>query len=197
MKILVLMPLNERMVYAATSIYRHLADDKQEMTFAMPMFMEYAVDTKMCEDWLHAVFFAEIAARNFYEKHNDCIIIGNLNKNMKFDMIFNLQDLDEDFPYEDKGIQKFIEVINQSEADEESKSFLLKYINNLHTNEDSEMPLHNSRATAEFLSNMIDSDPHLEKFAAEKEKILQELYGVFGRKKVEDKWKGDSDEHLA
>lgn len=190
MKILVLMPLNERMVYAATGIYRYLPDDKKDITFSMPMFMEYAVDTKICEDWLHALFLASITAREFYKNNEDCIIIGNLPINMKFDMIFNFQDIEVDLPYQDLGIMKFIEVINQSDADEDSKNFLLKYLVDLYSADASTMPLHNCHATAEFLSNMMDSDPHLEKFEEEKLQSLAELYKLFGRKKVDSEWNG-------
>ena len=185
MKILILMPMDERMVYAATGIYKYLPDDKKDITFSIPMFMQYLVTTNTCGDWLHAIFLAQIAAKHFIEQHKDYIIIGNVDANNKFDVVFNFQDIDEDLDYEDKALDKFKEVINNSE-EVEAKNFLLSYINNLHLASESKMPLHNCRATAQFLSDVIDSDPHLEQFESQKREAIDKLYDIFGKKVVEE-----------
>lgn len=179
------MPLDERMVYAATGIYKHLPDDKKDITFSIPMFMQYLVTTKTCGDWLHAVFLAQIAARNFIKEHKDYIIIGNVDANNKFDIVFNFQDIEEDLPYEDRALNQFKEVIENSDSIE-SKELLLGYIGNLHVASESNMPLHNCRATAQFLSNLIDSDPHLEQFETAKKEAIEKLYAIFGKKVVEE-----------
>lgn len=50
MKILILMPCSEAWTYHATGIYKALPQDVKEITFAMPMYMEYLVDTKISQD---------------------------------------------------------------------------------------------------------------------------------------------------
>lgn len=47
MKILILMPLDEKWVYMATGLYKALTAKAKEVTFAMPQYMEYLIDTKI------------------------------------------------------------------------------------------------------------------------------------------------------
>lgn len=46
MKILVLMPLDEKNTYTAAGIYKALPAKVKDITFSMPMFMDYIVGTK-------------------------------------------------------------------------------------------------------------------------------------------------------
>ena len=47
MKILVLMPCDERMTYIAAKIYKELPDEIKDITFSMPMFMDYLISSKV------------------------------------------------------------------------------------------------------------------------------------------------------
>jgi len=184
MKILVLMPLDERLVYQAAAIFAHLPKTVQDKTLIMPMLMDYAMQTEVSPTWMHAVFFGMIAARESYklaEKDGDDILIfGNTTKNHTFDLIFNFQDADFDAPYEDKTIERYRQTIQEgNEAAGLEKEMLLKYLTNLYEAQDSSMPLHDIKATADFLGELMMSDPHLERFNNEKKAIIDELYRLF------------------
>lgn len=159
MKILILMPLNEPWVYAANGIYKALPAEVRDKTFAMPMFMQYCITTKMAENWMYAVFDAAVAAKHVYEAaeraQDDLIIIGNCGADLKFDAIFNFQDIEEDLEYKDRYLEKLRLLIQDSE-DEDLKKWLV-----MHEANESKMPLHNCVATADFLTAYLNSDPHL------------------------------------
>lgn len=157
MKILVLMPLDEKWVYMANGLYNALPIEAREKTFAMPMFMQYAITTKTTPNWLYAQFDALVAVKGVYNaaKDGDLIVIGNCDKDMKFDAIFNFQDIEKDMPYEDLLLEKTKEVVKSDEQ-------LLGYLTNLYTNKDSIMPLHNVAAAADFLAAYLNTDPKIE-----------------------------------
>lgn len=46
MKILLLMPLDEKWSYIAAELYKNLTTEAKEKTFAMPMFTEWQIATK-------------------------------------------------------------------------------------------------------------------------------------------------------
>lgn len=188
MNILVLMPLNERQVYAATGIYKNLPTDVQEKTFPMPMYMQYLISTKRASNWMEAAIFSIACAINFCKQHEEVVILGNLPMDKKsFDRVYNFQDIEQNMPYKDEAINKLIETIGDSDSDEDSKNHLLKYLGNLHVADESEMALHNCRATAGFLGKMSTSDPHLERFKEEEAEVLAQLYSVFGGQVNDDK----------
>lgn len=157
MKILVLMPLDEKWVYMANGLYSALPQEVKEKTFAMPMFMQYSITTKATPNWLYAQFDALVAVKSVYKaaQDGDLIVIGNCDKDMKFDVIFNFQNLTEDMPYEDLLLEKSKELVKEDKQ-------LLSYLTNLYTNEDSKMPLHNISAAADFLAAYLDTDPKIE-----------------------------------
>lgn len=167
MKILVLMPLDERSVYMAARLYAALPDDVKEHTFAMPMFMEYLVEGKIAANWAASVFQTIIAARSVYRaaKDDDLIVIGNINQDYKFDAIFNFQDAEKDEPYVDVFVDKL------STIDDDALQVI---ISNLYSNEDSKMPLHNCKASGDFLGKYIKTDPHLKKLEEEYQKIVKD-----------------------
>ena len=157
MKILVLMPLDEKWVYMASGLYKALPNEVQAKTFAMPMFMQYAITTKITPNWLYATFDALLALKGVYKaaENGDLIVIGNAPKDMQFDAIFNFQDIEEDMPYEDKLMEKTREVVKEDDE-------LLGYVTNLYENADSIMPLHNINASADFLAAYLYTDPRTE-----------------------------------
>lgn len=161
------MPLDEKWVYMANGIYNALPHNVKDITFAMPMFMQYCITTKEAPNWLYATFDALVAAKAVYAAavEKDLVVIGNCSKDFKFDVIFNFQDIEEDLPFEDKLMSKTQELVKDSED-------LYKYINNLYTNEDSSMPLHNIVATADFITAYLETDPKIEQIKKEyKDKV--------------------------
>lgn len=161
MKILVLMPLDEKYVYAATGIYKSLSKEMKDITFAMPMFMQYAISTKISPDWVYAAFDTIVSAESIYKtasanKDGDLIIIGNIDKKYEFDAVFNFQDIEDDsLEYKDYFIEKVKDVVKDSEI-------LLSKINNLHDASESKMSLKDCKATAHFLENYIKAKAKVE-----------------------------------
>lgn len=159
MKILVLMPLEEQYVYAATGIYKNMPEDVQQITFAMPMFMEYLVTTKISNNWTFALYDALISAKNIYNaaEDRDLIIIGNISSDLKFDAVFNFQDIEKELDYKDLTIKKLLS-LDAIKND----PVLFQPIAALHEAHESTFTLKNCEATADFLSSFIKTDPHLE-----------------------------------
>ena len=177
MKILILMPLDEKWVYMANGIYSALPAKAKDVTFGMPIFMQYCMTTKATPNWIYAVYDALVAVRSVYEaaKDEDLIIIGNCSKDLEFDEIFNFQDIEEDMPFEDKFMEKIQELVKEDES-------LTKYVNNLYTNDDSKMALHNITATADFIAAYLETDPKIEQIKNEyKDKIKLKKYGRFDK----------------
>jgi len=170
MKILVLMPLDEKSTFMSAGIYKYLSDDVKDHCFSMPNFMDYAVQTKISQNWTYALFNSIVAAESVYKtaekEGDDLIIIGNMPTSYHFDLIVNFQDLAESLPYEDK----FVEKIKELAKDEE----ILMNKLNLYENKDSSLAMHNVEATAKFLSDYIKTDPHLEKIKEEYEEKLKQ-----------------------
>lgn len=179
MKILVLMPLDERSVYMANGIYSGLSPYAKDRTLVMPMFMQYTITTKLSEGWEYAVFSALVAAKNVYEAaqkaKDDLIIIGNCDASLEFDIVFNFQDIEKDEDYQDKFLNKLTEII-ETKSDDEDKAKLLAWLN-LHKAEESKMPLHNVNATADFLSAYLETDPHIEEIHAKYKEQVEAIYG--------------------
>ena len=159
MKILVLMPCDERMTYYAAKIYKELPNDVKDITFSMPMFMDYLISSKIVGNWVYAFFDSFVSMKNIYKtaakNKDDLIVFGTAPKNMKFDAIFSFQEDAEQMPYKDKFIGKVKEIVK-----DEPK--LAAYVENLYGAEDSKFNLYNCKATAGFLAEYIKTDPKLE-----------------------------------
>lgn len=169
MKILVLMPCDEKVTYIAAEIFKNLPSDIKDKTFIMPMFMDYLVTSRFVGNWVYAFFDALISAQKIYEaaerNKEDLIIFGNMPSKYKFDAVFNFQNPKEEMPYEDKFLGKIKEIV----ADE---PLLTAHIEDMHGAEESLLSLINYKATAEFLSEYIKTDPKLEEI---KEKYKDRL----------------------
>lgn len=169
MKILVLMPCDERMVYNAAKLYQELPKEIKDITFNMPMFMDYLVNVKIVDNWVMAFYDALISAEKLYaaaqKSKKDLIIFGNMPLNLPFDAVFNFQDAEEKLPYEDKFLEKIKEIV----ADE---PILAACVEKMHSAEESKLSLINCKASAEFLSKYIKTDPKLEEI---KEKYKDKL----------------------
>lgn len=164
MKILVLMPLDEKWSYIATGLFNNLTDKAKEKTFVMNMFTEWQLATNhmivgndLPPHWNVATFGSIIKAREFYlsqeSKNEDCMIIGNISPDFKFDIIFNFQDPFIAAPYLDLYVDKMKEVFTEPDL----QRFL-----NFYSNDDSRLPLKDFAASGDFLSAYLNSDPHLD-----------------------------------
>ncbi len=179
MKILVLMPLDESSVYMASGLYKNVPHEIQDCFFAMPMFMEYLVETGQSQNFFEALFFTVLAAEKLYDAtkpEEPLIIVGNMPKKYKFDAIFNFQDINEDLPFQDNFTTKVKELVKDEEM-------LLNKINDMYTNEDSQLALHNLVATADFLTAYLQTDPGIEKITEEYQQRLKEIEEKYGNSK--------------
>ena len=175
MKILVLMPLDEKWSYIASALYENLTEEAKQKTFAMPMFTEWQMATKKLVvgkdlplHWNTATFGTIIKAREMYQLQDaakqDFMLIGNIRPDYKFDAIFNFQDVEKDEEYKDLYIEKLREVFKNEQT----------LMNNLEFYDAaaSTMTLHNITAAAKFLSAYLETDPHIEEI---KEKYKNDL----------------------
>lgn len=169
MKLLLLMPCDEKFTYLATGVYKALPAEWKEKCFCMPMFMQYVMETKLTDNWTKAFFYTMVAAEQLYESSGkeDFLLIGNIGSEYPFDAVFNMQDEGEALPYQDLFIEKVKEVVKD-------EPMLVNYIAALHGADESKMALQNCTATADFLVRYIESDPHLEKIDKAFEHILDE-----------------------
>ena len=164
MKILILMPCDEKWVHAATGIFKNLSPEVKEVAYPIPMYMEYLIDTRISKNWLEAFFDAQLSARAYCDAAQkndlDLLVIGNVSKDYKFDAVFNFQDIEQSLPYEDNFAAKVRELAGDDET-------LNKYLTNWYTKEDSKLALRDCTATAEFINKYFKTDPKLENVRAE------------------------------
>lgn len=184
MKILLLMPCDEQHAHAAAGIYKALPQEMKDITFPMPMFMDYLIQTKIVGNWIMAFFDTLISAKNIYrtaEQNNDnLIIIGTAPAEMEFDAVFNFQEIEESLPYKDSFLEKIREAVKSDEK-------LSRMVNNLVPGSQSKMALRDCAATADFLSKYIKTDIK-NKLEVLRKEYEQQLKGV----KL-DEYKGISD----
>ena len=174
------MPLQEQYAYMATGIYCALTAETKKHCFAMPQFMEYLVGTKISPNYEYALFDTILSAEKIYQmaedNNDDLIIIGNVNKSLKFDKVFNFQDITKDLQYEDKFVEKLKTVVQSEES-------LVKMLE-LHNKEEVSLTLHDCIATADFLSKYLSTDPHIEEIEAKYREQLKEIqYGTTSNNK--------------
>lgn len=175
MKILVLMPLDERWSYIATELWKHLDEDARDCTFAMPMFTEWQMATKrfvlgsdLPPHWNVATFGTLVKAREVYHiqeaVERNLIIIGNIDPDYKFDAVFNFQDVNQDLPYQDHYLDKLSEAFKNEPS-------LVKYLH-FYPSTASTLTLHNIEAAAAFLSAYVRTDVHLDEVRAKYQDTL-------------------------
>lgn len=156
MKMLILMPLDEKMVYAATGIYKELPDEVKDITFNMPMMMEYLIVTKQAENYENAAVDVLYSACKVYEaaENNNLVVIGNMPKNFKFDYVYNFQDIEQALPYKDLFIENLLKKCKEVL---EEDNIVFKYLDNLHTADESLLSLENCEATAHFIGKFVNA----------------------------------------
>lgn len=166
MKILILMPLDEKWSFIASGIYKNLDDNAKNKTFAMPMFTEWQLATKkmiigndLPQNWNIATFGSIVKAREMYKlselNNDDFILIGNINPQYKFDMIFNFQAEEKDEAYEDLYIEKLKSIFKDEKVLYDNLIF--------YNSTASMMTLHNIKAAANFISDYIKTDANIDK----------------------------------
>ena len=180
MKILVLMPLDEKYTYTALGIYNNLPYEIKQKCFMMPTFMDYLVTIKLAPNWEQAAFDAIVAGEKLYEvatkQNDDIIVIGNINKDYTFDAVFNFQDEKVEERYSDSFLDRLAtKIAASSELTEEERSLLSKHINNLYVADDSKLLLINFTATADLLTAYLKTDPKLDIIKEEYERKIKEL----------------------
>lgn len=160
MKILVLMPLDERYVYASWGLYKQLSAKAKEKTFNMLGFVDYLHQT-FKGPWNAGVGAAIKSADGVYASYD--IVFGNMSKFAKFDIIFNITDGQTEEPYEDRVIKKLEEEI------------MSKF--ELHTADESKFCLVNFEAAGKLISRLYEngkaSEEKLEELKEEYERKLE------------------------
>jgi hypothetical protein len=160
MKILVLMPCDEKVVYWAAEIYKNLDDNIKDNSFFVPMFMDYLIQTKQAENWVYALadglISANLLCKKADEEKKDIIIFGNASSDIEFDEIFSFQDNELIAPYSDLFIEKTKTIFT------DAKEFIT-VLENLHTKNDVKLMLTNCKATATLINDLIKSQVDLEK----------------------------------
>lgn len=186
MKILLLMPIDEKWSFMAAAIFNQLSDKAKDACFSLAMFSEWQIVTKkliigadLPINWNTATFGSLMKAKEWYkqrEKDNkDCIIIGNVDASLSFDAVFNFQDEFEDLKYKDLYIEKLQDAFKDTRVITNALT--------LHKQEESKMTLHNIAATATFISAYCETDPHLEEIKKKYSATLK-----FKEKEKENEW---------
>lgn len=160
MKILVLMPCDETMVYCAAEIYKNLDDSVQDSAFSISMFMDYLIETKQAENWVYAladgIVSANLLCKKADEENKDIVIFGNTSNDIKFDKIFSFQDGEVVAPYQDLFIEKTKTIFKDAEK-------FVQLLDNLYTKDDVKLMLTNCKATATLINDLIKTKVDLEK----------------------------------
>lgn len=169
MKILVLMPCDERMTYIAAKIYQELPSEIKDITFSIPMFMDYLISSKIVGNWIYAFFDALVSMKNVYNAavaaKGNLIIFGTAPRDLEFDAVFSFQDDNTQLSYEDKFLEKIKEIVVK-------EPLLAVYVKNLYNAQDSQYDLYNCKLSAGFLTDYIKTESDLE---AIKEKYNDKL----------------------
>ena len=155
MKILVLMPCDERAIHASAEIYRNMSKETKEKSFFMPLYIDYLRQMSLSRTLIEAFYDALVSAKMLIKsatEDDDLIIFGNVGRDLcEFDVVFNFQDIEESLPYSDKFLDKVKEIVVEDDL-------LYSYVSNLHLADESKMALHNCAATADFLGAYIKAD---------------------------------------
>lgn len=164
MKILILMPLDEKWSFIASGLFKALDQNAQDATFCLPMFNEWQMATgKMVispkgdlpRNWNIATFGSLIKAREMYKQQatlqKDFILIGNIAPEYEFDAIFNFQNPDKDEPYQDPCLERL---------DKTDDPVLLKALRRYDASA-STFTLHDFAAAGQYISAYLKTDPHL------------------------------------
>lgn len=159
MKILVLSPIYDTMAPAQEAIFSQMSKEAQDVVFFESIYASYLISYKKATNWAEASYLALKGGEHAYniakEKKTNLIICGNISTSFKFDTIFNFQDIDEDLPYQDVMINYIKKQFDKEEP-------LRRYFDSLYRTADSTFTLHNCKATADFLSRFLLSEPKLE-----------------------------------
>ena len=175
MKILVLMPLDEKWSYIATELWKNLGKEAKQDSFSMPMFTEWQMQTKkfvlgndLLPHWNVATLGTILKTKEVYQvqaaAHKNFLLIGNISPDFQFDAIFNFQDPSTDALYEDH----YLDCLREKFKDTPVIAEQLK----LYDASASTMPLHDIKAAAAFLTSYLQTDPHLDEIKTKYQETL-------------------------
>lgn len=156
MRILVLMPLDERAVPMSMALWRELPSELQEQTFNVVGYMDYLVQSKLVGNWVTAMFYSLMAAEKVIkatDKNENLIVFGNTNKKYKFDIVLNMQDMEVAEPYKDNFLEEVKSIVLPT-----NEKPLIKLIDNTYDASASILSLINIDASAALLVDLIKSD---------------------------------------
>ena len=155
MKILILMTLDERYVYASWGLWKNLDEDIRPKALNLLGYTDYLNSLNSYKgNWelcVAQVFMAIL------DEEKDDIVIGNAPITEKFDLVFNLTDGE----HEESYVDKYMEILEPK----------LERQFNLHTAEESRMCLVNLKAAGKLISKLYKNRVNLE---SELQKIEQE-----------------------
>ena len=153
MKILVLMPLDERQVFHAMGLYAALNPATKAKCINMPGFMDWAVLVGKARNWEDALFKALITANDVVRKkvQEDIFVFGNVPIDAaKFDLVVSYKDGADSSSYQDR----FLEMMRQKAAQEPQLAHLVE---KMYTADDAKLNMVNRQATGDFLSQYIET----------------------------------------
>lgn len=181
MKILVLMPNDERQVYNCVGLFKAFDKKMAKKIFLMPLFEDYLVKNGLAANWTEAVGDTIVVAEKMCAA-KDMIIFGNVHTSVKFDAIFNFQDAEESLPYKDIFLDKIIDLA----AHEWNEPVLTKFFvdNGFYAATSSILALHNYKATADFLTAYLQTDPKLDEIAARYKIDMNRIKRILKNEKV-------------
>ena len=151
MKILVLMPLDERQVFHAMGLYAALDSATKAKCINMPGFMDWTILVGKAKNWedalLKAIITADKAIRQ--KEQEDIIVFGNVPVDAaKFDLVVSYKDGADSSSYQDK----FLEMMREKAAQEPQLANLTQ---KMYTADDAKLNMVNRQATGDFLSQYI------------------------------------------
>lgn len=164
MRILILMPLDERCVFSSWGLYKEL--ENKDKVLNLVGFTDYMYQTRGKKDLWEVAVASTI---NSIDSSSYDIVIGNASIEDKFDIIFNMTDGVNQEPYEDLCIKKGEELLNCDF--------------NLHKAEESKLCLIDFKASAELINSLYrDGKDSEEKIQEIKKRYEDRLaLGEFGR----------------
>lgn len=176
MKILVLMPVGTEYSATGFEFYKNLSDYASNSTIVICNVVDYLLETNAQDNYGIAVLNAITGTEKIYEEavenNEDIVIFGNVNKKYDFDLVFNFQDANDDtLPYKDLLIEKMREISFDSDVPAEELEFY-----NLHTADESQLTLKNSKATAELISELLASKPIINQ--QDKNEQIKKIYEI-------------------
>lgn len=89
MKALLLLPLHESSEHIAMQLMVAFSKKGIE-ALSVPSYADYLKSVHLAQNFESSVIMALVTAKEFAQEHDDCVIIGNCDTSIKFDVILNV-----------------------------------------------------------------------------------------------------------